>query len=143
MREVIIEPWLWKIIGSFVGALIAIIVFFIHRYIKNNDIRHASHKGGRDKLYDKMDAQAKVIGSHVHSIKDVAESLKEEALKNREKSLEFQSEVNANLIRFKDQVIEINQEMTQIELKVDKLNTALDSVSNRFDAVVIELAGRR
>lgn len=138
-----VEPWIWKLIGSIIGALVGIIIFFLNRYFKNNDNRHASHKVGRDKIQEKMDAQAQIIGEHVGEIKKIAEDLREEALKNREKSLEFQQEVNTNLIKFKDQIIEINQEITQIESKVDKLNTALDSVSNRFDAVVLEFAARR
>lgn len=113
---------MWEFVtGGFLVTVIALLTWFLQRFVSKNDERH-------DKIEKKIGDHEDKIEVHIDKMKSVASRMEKNSNEMHSKSLQFQQEVNNNLIKFKDQVIEINNELNRIEGKAEHINGAFERI---------------
>ena len=121
------EKLLWQFLtGGFLLGVIALLGWFLQRFVRKNDERH-------DATEKKMEAHGKKMGTHIDDMKGTANQMEKNSNNMHSKALEFQQTVNNNLITFKDQVIEINNEMNRIDAKADKVNGSFSRLETQSE----------
>lgn len=131
------EKLIWQFLtGGFLLSVIALLVWFMKRFVSTNDERH-------DSTEKKIKAQTEKMDAHVDTMRSTANRMEQGANAMHSKSLEFQQTVNNNLLKFKDQMMDITTEINKIETKADHINGSFDKLEKQAEIMVNTVAAHQ